>query len=483
MSTDTRGEMRMDVIRRGLVLFFAVTLLFGVCLPKPVEGITVKEEEELAREVMKAVNQQLDLVKDPVVVDYLNTIAGKIVAKLPPQLFEYHFYVVREDVYNAFATPAGHVFINSGLFAVMESEEELAGILSHEIAHVAARHISQKIERSKKINIVSMAGVAAGLLLGAGGATAVGQAMTVSSMAAGQTLSLAYSREDETQADQLGLGYLSDTGYGGEGLLSILKKIRSKRWYDTDQVPTYLMTHPDIDSRLAYIDTWLATHDKIETPVERQRPYDFERARSWLIAMCGDTDTALRHFASALEKSPDNPSALYGYGLAMARSGHPKEAVKRLQAALKKRPLDTYIQKDLGRIYFLDGQYRTALNTLRNAVGGSFFHSESYFYLGRTLLELGMLDRAVVTFETIVKKDPEYTRAHYFLGEAYGKAGRVGEAHFQLGVYYQAREDFGNAIFHLKRALEKTEAPGRREKIEKMITDLEGRKREERHRS
>jgi predicted Zn-dependent protease len=184
-------------------------------------------------------------------------VGQRILAVVPPQPFEYQFHVLREDVYNAFATPAGHIFFNSGLFAALDSEEELAGIIGHEIAHVVCRHISDRIESSKKIGMATLAGMVAGVLLGAGGAAAAASAVTVGSVAAGQTAALAYSRDNEMQADQLGLGYLTQAGYSGEGLLTSLKKIRSKQWYGSEQIPTYMTTHPASEARMSYIDNWL----------------------------------------------------------------------------------------------------------------------------------------------------------------------------------------------------------------------------------
>ena len=84
----------------------------------------------------------------------------------------------------------------------------------------------------------------AGIFLGAAGAGSAASAVGVSSMAATQAASLSYSRQDEMQADELGVEYLTRAGYSGKGLLTILRKIREKQWYGTEQVPTYLMTHP-----------------------------------------------------------------------------------------------------------------------------------------------------------------------------------------------------------------------------------------------
>jgi predicted Zn-dependent protease len=154
----------------------------------------------------------------------VNDVGQKVVAVLPPQPFKYRFYVIKEDGYNAFASPAGHIFVNSGLIEAMESEEELAGVIAHEIAHVSLRHISKKIERSKKIGMATLAGVVAGVLLGSGGAAEAASAVTVGTLAAGQSVALAYSRDDEAEADQVGLEHLNRAGYSAQGLLTVLKK-------------------------------------------------------------------------------------------------------------------------------------------------------------------------------------------------------------------------------------------------------------------
>ncbi len=114
--------------------------------------------------------------------------------------------------------PGGQIFINSGLFEALESEDEIAGIIAHEISHVACRHISQQIEQSKKVGMGTLAGVAAGILLGAAGAGgAAASAAAIGSMAAGQSFVLAHSREDEMQADQRGVDFLTQAGYNPKG--------------------------------------------------------------------------------------------------------------------------------------------------------------------------------------------------------------------------------------------------------------------------
>jgi predicted Zn-dependent protease len=451
-------------------IVITITVLMGLVLPRPLPAITVKEEKEMAKEFMQVVLPRLPMVRDPLIVGYVNAIGNKILAKIPEQPFQYHFYVPHDDVYNAFAFPAGHIFVNSGLFIALEHEDELAGIIAHEIAHVICRHISQKIERSKKINMATLAGMVAGVFLGAGGAATAASAVAVGSIAAGQSLSLAYSRENEIQADQLGLNYLTAAGYGGQGLLTSLKKIRSKQWFGSDEIPTYLLTHPASEERIAYISNWLEQHG--HNPDEKPEPEEmFIRVRTRLLALYGEKSAALSELALKVQKAPADPIANWGYGLALTRDGRYGEAIDHLKKALEKRALDPFFLIDLGQIYYMDGRYNDALTTLEGAVGMAIEDPDGLFYLGRTRVELGKLPEAVEAYEDLIRRYPNYEAAYYYLGEAYGKMEKLPEAHFNLGLFYHRKRDYKNAAFHLKRALKDMQDSQKRNTIETLLED------------
>jgi len=97
---------------------------------------------------------------------------------------------------------------------------------------------------------------------------------------------------------------------------------------------------------------------------------------------------------------------------------------------------------------------------------------EDLFLIGRTQMELGLLQKAVFTFEDLAAKKPDHKKAFYFLGKSYGKLGRLAEAHYYLGIYHKNRKDFKNALFHLNRALKKTNDPSRKLEIEKMLKKI-----------
>jgi predicted Zn-dependent protease len=412
--------------------------------------ITIQEEREMSKEFIKVVQTQFPLIRDPIIVDYVNRVGNRILNAIEPQPFDYQFYVLHEDVYNAFATPAGHIFFNSGLFAALDSEEELAGILGHEIAHVTCRHISDRIESSKRINVATMAGMVAGVLLGASGAGEAASALTMGSLAAGQSAVLAYSRENETQADQLGLEYLARAGYSGEGLLTSLKKIRSKQWYGSNEVPTYLTTHPASEARMGYIDNWLNQHPD-HKEMRRTEVGGFELAHTRLVALYTDKKIALDQFRAQIDRTPGDPFAHYGYALTLTRSDKWHEAIHHMKVAIEGNALATHMLIDLGTMYFHDGQYENAEKAL--LAGKSEKDPQGLLYLGRTQMELGQVSEAKQTFENLVSENESYALAYYYLGESSGMAGDMFNAHYNLGRYYQQKRDVKNAEFHLNRAL------------------------------
>jgi predicted Zn-dependent protease len=466
----------MRTFAKKKIIWILVTLVSLSGWFQPARAISIKEEEELAREFLKVVAQHFELIDDPFIVSYVRAVGKKISRHTHDLPFTFHFYVIKEDVYNAFAIPAGHIFINSGLLAAMESEDELAGILSHEMAHAACRHISQQIDRSKKIDLASMAGMVAGIFLGAatGDATAL-QALTIGSAAAGQAATLAYSRTDETQADQLGLIYLQNAGYSGRGLVSALKRIRSKQWFGTQQVPSYMMTHPAVEERIAQLDTDIAVQSERGVTSVAATPQGsvlFNKVVIRLKALYDPPDAARQYFENGVKAHPGDPDWAYGNALVLARLGHREEAADYCRQALAKKALDPLILGDLGRIYFLDGRYEDALRTLDGVTSWTDVNPESIFYLGRTQMELGDLKAAVASFEKLKELYPDYRPTYQFLGESYGRLSIMPEAHFNLGMYNYKSGDFRTALYHLKKAKEGIADPAKLEEIEKILKDI-----------
>lgn len=136
-------------------------------------------------------------------------LLDRLVKALPPQPFDFKATVVLHNSLNAFAVPGGYVFVFTGLIMNLDREDELAGVLAHELAHVTQRHVASRLERAQYLTIGSLLLAIAGVAAGGPG----GGALAVGALGAGQSAMLNYSRVDENEADHIGLQYLVAAGY------------------------------------------------------------------------------------------------------------------------------------------------------------------------------------------------------------------------------------------------------------------------------
>ncbi|MCU0559763.1 MAG: M48 family metalloprotease [Desulfobacterales bacterium] len=448
--------------------------LTSLAVPRPGHAITLGEEEELSRQIMRIIFKRFEILPDPYVAAYVSRIGQRILAALPEQPFRYHFYVIKDDSYNAFATPAGHIFVHTGLLQAMDREEELAGILAHEIAHVYCRHISQKIELSKKVGWAQLAGMAAGVLLGAaGGAAALGGALAMGSQAAGATAQLAFSRENEMQADQVGLKLLTDAGYRSDGLVAILRKIRGKQAWGKEQIPVYMMTHPAIEDRIVYTENWVDDHTTELKNLPAADPAAFERIQTRMIGEMDNVGPELEKLAAAVQRDPADVLSRHRYGLALARVNRWDEAVAELQQALARRAFDGYLLRDLGKVLLLSGSLPQAQKALEGARLALPDDPDCLFFLGRAQQELGRADEAVVLYQAVIQRMPEYRNAYFFLGQVLGRQGAIAEAHYNLGLYHLRGFDYKTAAVQFRQALRNNPDPDRRERVEQLLQKTE----------
>jgi predicted Zn-dependent protease len=315
--------------------------------------------------------------------------------------------------------------------------------------------------------------VAAGVLIGMAGGAEAGQAVTQGSQAAGAAAELSYSRDNEIQADQLGLIYLNDAGYDGAGLLKILKKMRRKQWFSTEQIPTYMRTHPAIDERITYLDSQLASSPKDNPMQPRADAGDFARVHTYLITRYGDEKLVLKYLETQVKQRPEDPMAHHRYGLILARVNRRAEAIEHLRTALQKRAFDPYMLRDVGRVYYLDGQFEQSLKMLKTAHNKIPDDADCGLYLGQTYMAMGQYDEASSVLRGVVEKHRGYTKAYYILGQSLGKQGNLADAHYYLGIYHTRKRDLKTALVQYRRALKYTKDAERRATIEKRIKKFE----------
>jgi len=418
--------------------------------------------------VFKIYQKNVTFIENPLILNYIKQVGDKITSQIDSKPFDFNFYIIKDAGYNAFAAPGGHIFLNSGLFEAMDAEEELAGILAHEIAHVTCRHISQRLMKQTKIQLATLAGIAAGILLGSSGSSEAAAAVMQGAAAAGASATLAYSREDEKQADQIGIQYLEKSGYTGAGLISVLKKIRERLWFTPDEVPTYLMTHPGVDERIVYISSSI----KDIKPTSDIKNNDFEMANIGIKAIYGDKTQAEKEIRLQLQKNHNSPAANYGYAVVLEKEGKKDKAEAYLKKALAQKPFDPYILKKYGILLFDKGNYKEADKIIENVNSIMPEDPDGLFYMGRLKLILNNAERGVAILQKLTGKYPEYKQAHYYLAKGYSQIGNIADSHYNLGIHYKNKKNKKNAEFHLQKALEAEKDPEKRKDIEKIIEEI-----------
>jgi predicted Zn-dependent protease len=197
---------------------------------------SVEKEMALGKQLAEEVARQAKIVDDPIVAEYINRL-GQNLARNSDAKVPFTFKVVDDNTPNAFAFPGGYIFVHSGLIKIADEEDELAAAIAHEIAHVAARHLTCRATQNELAHIG--AAVPAIVLGGLGGYAA--------RQAAGAALPmtfLSFSRHDESEADYLGLQYMWAAGYDPNGAISIFEKMESLQRNEPNAISKLLATHP-----------------------------------------------------------------------------------------------------------------------------------------------------------------------------------------------------------------------------------------------
>ena len=204
----------------------------------------MEQEQDLGRQAEEQVLETATLLRDPVVDRYVERLGGELLEAMGPQPFDYTFDVIRDEELNAFAVPAGHIYIHTGLILKARNVSELIGVMGHEVGHVARRHIAQNYNRSRTAGVLRSLGVvAAGVALGGVAADATDLVSGVGLMAYLNQ----FTREAEREADAYAVEMLPRAGYDAEGIVTFFETLLNEK---KANVPTFLSSHPATDERI-----------------------------------------------------------------------------------------------------------------------------------------------------------------------------------------------------------------------------------------
>lgn len=207
------------------------------------EFIMIGAQEEIAigQQVAAQIERRFKLSDDPAQIERVNRIGNRIASVCDRRDLQYHFKVIKNKDINALSTPGGYVYVNTGLLD-KANDDELAAVIAHEVGHVAAKHAVKAMQAQMTYSLV------AGLIFSRIGSREVQQGANI----AMNLIMLGYSREDEFEADKLGVKYSYYAGFDPNGMIAFLEKLQSEekehRW---DKSFVYLKSHPLYSDRIA----------------------------------------------------------------------------------------------------------------------------------------------------------------------------------------------------------------------------------------
>ena len=312
-------EMKLRVL---LLLACLAPTVLAEGLPDLGEASSADLSPQMERRVGETIMRDIRLrepsyIDDVEVAAYLNALGARLSAATPEAARNFEFFALRDATLNAFALPGGYIGVHSGLILAAQTESELAGVLSHEMAHVTQKHLARLMGKQNQAQVAQWLAVAVAVLA-ARSSPDVSQAAIVAGTAAGVQTMLNYSRDFEREADRIGIQTLERAGFDVRGMASFFERMQKFGRLYENNAPGYLRTHPLTVERIGDMENRIlqANYRQVADTV------DFQLVRAKLRAGLGTPQEAVTEFESQLKdrKYLSEAAARYGLGLAHMRA-------------------------------------------------------------------------------------------------------------------------------------------------------------------
>ena len=434
-----------------LASFFCCLSVFANELPDLGDSsqlvISAKEEQAIARAILREVAVSPEIIQDIEVIDYLKNLGNRLVAYSPNKTQQFNFFVVNESSINAFAMLGGVIGVHTGLILASNSESEVASVLGHEIAHVTQRHLPRMIAQQKNDTIKSVLGIALALLVARANPQLSAGTMTAAS-AMGVQKQLDFTRENEKEADRVGFQILTDAGFDGRAMVSFFGTLQKGSRFSEGAAPSFLRTHPITTERISDMS------NRVKDTRYRQIPDnpDFVYIKSKLRAINGTPQSVVAEFEGSIKDKRYMNEAAERYGLAIAYMRKndfvkARQEVEWLKTNAKK---DALIETLACKLEVATNQPTQALNLYLKALNIYPNYRALIYGLAEHYL---MTNEPEKTIRLINDKLNIYPDDSYFfelLSKAYSKQGK------EL-LQYQAQSEAYYRKFNLPRAIEQME--------------------------
>ncbi|AEJ06098.1 hypothetical protein PSTAB_2817 [Stutzerimonas stutzeri] len=412
-------------------------------------GIVSPEQEHvLGRAWLSLLRGQVKQLSDPQLKDYVENSVYRLAETSQLQDRRLEFVLLDSPQLNAFAAPGGIIGVNGGLFIHAQTEAEYASVMAHELAHLSQRHFARGLEAQQRMQLPMMAAMLAGVVAAAAGAGDAGIAAIVSTQAAAIQAQRRFSRQNEQEADRIGIVNLERAGYDPRAMPSMLGRLMRQYRYD-QKPPEFLLTHPVSESRIA--DTTNRAEQYAQGGTQDSLRYQLMRARTQL-KFESTPGVGAKRFRAMLDENPEMDAARYGLALAQMKAGQLADAASSLEPLLAKAPDDlTYnlAQVELDITANRLQQAQTRLQRLLQLYPGNYPVRQMHIDL---LMERGETQQAERELDKLAEQRRRDPDIWYQVAEVRGLSGNIVGLHQARAEYFALVGDYDQGIEQLNLA-------------------------------
>lgn len=407
--------------------------------------VSPEQEFQLGRAWLSLVRSQVPQLNDPQLKDFVESSVYRLAETSDLHDHRLVFILIKDPQINAFAAPGGVIGVNGGLFLYAQTEAEYAAVLAHELGHLIQRHYARGLQAQQQMQIPVMAAMLAGIVAAAAGAGDVGMATIMGTQAAAIQNQLRFSRQNEQEADRVGVVNLERAGYDPRAMPNMFERMARQYRYDK-KPPEFLLTHPVTESRIA--DTRNRAEQFGAKGREDTLQYQLMRARVQL-TFEETPGIAGKRFRAMLEDDPTMDAARYGLALAQIKNGQLNEARDSLATLLKKDANNisynlAQVDLDITANRLPDAKAR--VDKLLTQFPDSYPLQQSRIDL---LLKQGQAPQAQKALEELLKARPNDPDVWYQVAEVRGQAGDIIGLHQARAEYFALMADFDQALEQL----------------------------------
>lgn len=325
--------------------------------------LSAAEEREYAEGLIRQMRAYELLDEDPLINDFFSTMGFKLAANSDQPEAAFTFVVLDQPIINAFAAPGGVIALYSGLILLADTQDEVAGVLSHEIAHITQLHMYRAFEKGKTMNVLAMLAML-GLILASGGNGEVIQGAVMGAQAMAVQAQINFTRHNEVEADRVGIRTLSAAGYDPQGMADFFEKMGQTSRANGEGPPEFLRTHPVSVNRIA------EAKSRIQNlpPVVADEGREFYIVQARLRALLEeDPQKAISHFETELKKPLSDARKnghLYGLAIATQRIAEYDQAEAILSDLLEEEPTRLAFQLQMANLQRIRGNLQQAIDSL-----------------------------------------------------------------------------------------------------------------------